>query len=299
MLNMPLKCFFAVAERGSFTGAAKSLSVTQPTVSKYVASLEAAWGFPLFNRTSRHVELTPQGELLHGILKEALGAWNDGLARARLMERNLAGHLRVGIPAGFYIERMPLFETFRRRYPKVQLTVQKFGYHELEDQLSNGRLDIILQICPDDKLLQNPALQRMLAFHSPTIIRLSRTHPLASKARTIEDLGDLDAFAFNEEGHPITPGILQRLVQDKKWKLNLVTSPNVESIRAAVDLHLGCSFTSPFSCALDDDKTYRYFDADDGVDMVFTWNTAKNTEVVDAFLEIVRFGPLESIVILD
>ena len=61
-----LRYFLAVAQKGSFTQAARDLHVTQPTVSNGIGELEEALGVKLFNRGSRHVELTMEGRALVG-----------------------------------------------------------------------------------------------------------------------------------------------------------------------------------------------------------------------------------------
>ena len=59
-----LSVFGAVVEEGSFSGAAKKLDLTQPTVSFHIDNLEKNFGCPLFQRTSRGVTLTVYGDTL-------------------------------------------------------------------------------------------------------------------------------------------------------------------------------------------------------------------------------------------
>ena len=53
-----LRSFHAVAKVGSFTGAAKELNVSQPTISEQVRMLEATYGIEVFNRAQRNINLT-------------------------------------------------------------------------------------------------------------------------------------------------------------------------------------------------------------------------------------------------
>src|SRR4051794_27907595 len=64
LVEARLRAFAAVARRRSFSGAAAELYVSQPAVSKHVASLEAELGKQLVVRGSRGATLTPAGELL-------------------------------------------------------------------------------------------------------------------------------------------------------------------------------------------------------------------------------------------
>ena len=56
--------FHAIADEGSISGAARQLEMAPPSVSHALKSLEASVGVPLYNRTTRRVELTDAGKLL-------------------------------------------------------------------------------------------------------------------------------------------------------------------------------------------------------------------------------------------
>jgi molybdate transport repressor ModE-like protein len=72
-----LSVFLAVAEEGSFSGAAKKLEITQPTVSFHIDNLEKKLGCPLVERTAKGTTLTVYGEVLFANLgkAEALLRW--------------------------------------------------------------------------------------------------------------------------------------------------------------------------------------------------------------------------------
>lgn len=95
----PLQTFHAVAELGSFGGAARRLGITQPAVTQQIRRLEGRLGLPLFDRAGRRIILTDAGRTLLGYaqrvvhLLDAAAEAMEGLAGVR------RGHLRVG-PAG-------------------------------------------------------------------------------------------------------------------------------------------------------------------------------------------------------
>ena len=60
-----LKTFRKVAQTGGFTKAASELFLTQPAVSQQIKSLEDAFGTTLFDRSTRNVCLTGEGEILY------------------------------------------------------------------------------------------------------------------------------------------------------------------------------------------------------------------------------------------
>lgn len=129
-----LAYFAAVVDAGSFTRAAERLGVTKTVVSQQVARLEAEAGTSLLVRTTRRVEPTEAGRMLHArcvmIFREADDAFSE-LAQANAEPRGL---LRVTAPIdyGTYVVS-PVAALFTRRYPACRV----------ELVLSDTKLDLI------------------------------------------------------------------------------------------------------------------------------------------------------------
>lgn len=119
-----IELFCKAAELGSFTAAAEVLGLTQGAVSRSIARLEQRLGVQLFQRTTRSIRLTDDGELYRSQCQQAL----DQIAEA---ERAIAGHqtepsgtLRISAPTTYANFRlMPLLPAFCERYPKVTVEV--------------------------------------------------------------------------------------------------------------------------------------------------------------------------------
>ncbi|MBP1686327.1 MAG: hypothetical protein H6Q33_2470 [Deltaproteobacteria bacterium] len=119
-----LRIFIAVAEAASFSGAAKRLGLPKWSVSRRVASLEAAMGVPLLHRTTRHVTLSPAG----AALCERAAPLVSSLERAvdELPERlgEPAGLLRVTAPIDLGATLLADAVTqFTARYPAVRVDI--------------------------------------------------------------------------------------------------------------------------------------------------------------------------------
>ena len=121
-LEARLRAFAALARRGSFSGAAEELYVSQPAISKHVAALEAEVGKPLVERGRAGSPLTPAGELLadyvlraEALLANARRALGAG-AEAETGTLSLAAS---GIPGTYVLPDLLL--AFRERYPGVEL----------------------------------------------------------------------------------------------------------------------------------------------------------------------------------
>src|SRR5512133_3895198 len=113
-----LRAFAAVARTGSFSRAADELYVSQPAVSKHVASLEAELGTRLFDRSRAGVTLTPDGRSLadYVLRAEALLA-NARRAVGSDPETGVLALAASGIP-GTYLLPEPL-AAFHAAYPRI------------------------------------------------------------------------------------------------------------------------------------------------------------------------------------
>ena len=97
MINFELyKVFYWAAKTGSLTQAAKSLYITQPSVSHAIKQLEDSFGIPLFYRNSKGVTLTPEGTILFSYIEQSHILIS--LAEKKMAElKNLDdGELRIG-----------------------------------------------------------------------------------------------------------------------------------------------------------------------------------------------------------
>ena len=115
-----LDSFIFSAEEGSFSAAARRLGLTPAGVSKNVARLEANLGVRLFQRSTRKLSLTEEGEQL---LREVAEPWHriqDAMAVVRQGANHAAGPLKVALaPAVGRMHFVPMLAEFRRRYPEV------------------------------------------------------------------------------------------------------------------------------------------------------------------------------------
>lgn len=126
--------FVAVAEAGSFAGAARARNLSVPTVSRAVARLEQRLGATLFHRTSRRLSLSALGQ-------EALGEAQALVLAAQRMEERLgeatsvpAGQIRLAAPLEFGRAHIaPLLPEFLARHPQVSIDLS----------LDDARIDIV------------------------------------------------------------------------------------------------------------------------------------------------------------
>ncbi|MGI6742089.1 MAG: LysR family transcriptional regulator [Eubacteriales bacterium] len=136
------KIFIEVARSGSISGAARRLYVTQPAVSNGVAQLESALGTMLFFRTSRGINLTPEGELLYGYISSAFTNIEAGEDKLREISGLSGGVLRIGasdMTLEFFL--LDYIERFNEEYPKIKLSITNNSTSETLKALRSGQID--------------------------------------------------------------------------------------------------------------------------------------------------------------
>src|SRR6476646_5870354 len=138
-----LRTFLAVARALSFTQAARRLGLRQSTVSQHVRRLEGATGRPLFTRDTHSVELTEDGEAMLGCARRILAV--HGQATAFFTGTRLRGRLRFGASEDFVLTRLPeILRGFRHAQPEADLELRAALAATLQQQLTAGRLDLVL-----------------------------------------------------------------------------------------------------------------------------------------------------------
>jgi len=117
-----LRTFVSIVETGSFTRTAERMLRTQSAVSLQVKRLEEALGITVFERGSKPVRISPDGELLLVHARRVLAA-NDAML-AHLLEPEVRGNVRIGVGDHFSAQHLNgLAARFVRAYPQVSLRI--------------------------------------------------------------------------------------------------------------------------------------------------------------------------------
>jgi DNA-binding transcriptional LysR family regulator len=190
-----LKCFVVLAEQLHFGRAAACLHISQPPLSLKIRALEKKLGLQLFQRSSRHVELTHSGEILLHEARHLLRDADQLTKLAASLEQGEAGTLSIGYNAVMSYQLMPnLVSAFSTRFPRVKLTLHEMVSAEQIKALREHRLDVGLLRPPLPRGFQSLPLgsEDMLVF-------LPVNHPLATQdAIEIEALASEPMVMFSK-----------------------------------------------------------------------------------------------------
>lgn len=140
-----LTAFVRASETGSFSRVARELGVSQPSISRMVASLEARLGVKLLLRTTRHVAPTDAGRVFLDRARQILGDLDDAENAARGVD-SLRGTLRVVLSGAFGIrEVIPRLPGFAGQHPK--LGIELLISDRIDDLVAEGA-DMALRLGP-------------------------------------------------------------------------------------------------------------------------------------------------------
>lgn len=132
-----LTIFHAIAREGSIRGAARKLEVAPPSVSQALKQLEAQVGLPLFSRTTRRIELTEAGHLLHERTAEAISSLDFALESVQNLGERPSGKVTITVPRFVYqFFLRPIYAEFCRLYPELELEISVSD--KAEDILREG-----------------------------------------------------------------------------------------------------------------------------------------------------------------
>lgn len=138
-----LRYFLAVAETLHFSRAAKRLGIAQPPLSQQIKRLEQLLGHPLFERTTRGVKLTLAGQLLAKRARSTIEKVEEDLSQVRRLGRGEEGTLTVGFSGSVMFTDLPAaIQSYRHRYPKVELRLRELVTTAQIAALLNGTLDL-------------------------------------------------------------------------------------------------------------------------------------------------------------
>lgn len=156
-----LKCFVAVVDAGSLSGAAPEVHRSQSAVSMQIKKLEGALACQLLVRGPRQLQLTPEGQILLSYARRMLDLHNE--AHFALHGEDLSGRVRLGVPDDYAAKYLtPVLKRFASRHGNVEIELICEQSTSLIPRVVRGDLDLAL-VSRD-----NPRRGTLL-FHEPMV----------------------------------------------------------------------------------------------------------------------------------
>src|SRR5918999_5104402 len=232
MTLQQLTYFLAATEHGSFSAAAESLFMAQPSLSDQIRRPEAEPGVPLFVRVGRGLELTEAGRLLRPHAERTVAAAKEAAESVQEVRDLEGGTVAFGtFGSAHHYLLAGLVEDFRRRHPSIRVRAIGQNSAEVADEVREGRLEAGLVMLPvDDRGLDvRPAMREEQLYVSADPARL--TAPM-----TIERLADAPLILYDARWGADDP--MRRQLRERAQRAGVKLEPQieVEYVTAALEL---------------------------------------------------------------
>jgi len=208
-INFELYRFFCeVAKLGNVTKAAEKLFVSQSAVSQAIMQLEDRLGCKLFNRNTRGVQLTTEGEVLYSYAVNAITLIENAQEKLSKMKSLRGGEIKIGASdTACSLFLLPFLDKFNSAYPEIHISVINRTTCELIKLLKNGTVDISFVNLPveaDAALEISPVMQiqdcfvagAKYAYLADSVIRLKdlRKYPILMLEKSSNTRRHMDTF---------------------------------------------------------------------------------------------------------
>ena len=247
------KVFYHVANTLSFSEASKQLFISQSAVSQSIKVLEKKLSQPLFIRSTKRVQLTPEGEILLKHIEPAMNLIRQG--ENQLLEANTlnGGQLRIGASdtiCRYYL--IPYLKEFHRKYPNVHIKVTNQTSIACAKLLESGQVDFAITNYPNSGL-SNTQNVRIIREFKDVFVANDEYKELMGKTISLKDLKRFPILMLDRKS--TTSEFLHSMFQ--RHQLDLVPEIELSSNDLLIDLArigLGVAFV-PDYCIPDNERS--------------------------------------------
>ena len=191
-----LRYLVAVADKGSFTGAADQCHVTQPTLSHQIKKLEEEVGEPLLQRRTKGAFLTPLGQRVYRHAQEILRGVESVREAASSFSSQVQGLIKIGVIPTIAPYFLPgLLQRAQKRYPGIHFQMTEEPTEQLLASITGGKLDLAILSPP----VANDQVQTLDLFADEFLLAVPARHFLArSRAISLRVVRELPMILMND-----------------------------------------------------------------------------------------------------
>ena len=222
-----LNAFIAIANLQSFSAAAKTTGLSQPSLSRLLKQLEGELGVTLIDRYHRPLQLTEAGQFFYDKVRTLL----TELDTITSMTQRLAAPsstLNIGfVPSVLYGLLPDIIATLKLQDPDIEVNLKDISSYQQIEALKSGEIDIGFSRFSH----QDPWIQQILLRHERYVVALPKAHPLAHiPEQRLIDLANNRLILYHQTHlpAPITNSIAptaDEITNSKAISANAVTEP--------------------------------------------------------------------------
>ncbi len=242
-----LRILKAISAEKNFTKAAQLLSLSQPSLSKQLKTLEKNLDILLINRKKNTISLTENGKVFLEYSERILALCEESCRALIDLKNGERGNLTVGASQTIGIYLLPrILALFAQNYPQINLKIQVNSTRIIAHKVINQEINIAVVggDIPND-LKKNLRVEKFVEDELSLII--AKSHPFAAKRKiTKEDLYHLNFITLNSNSTIqkfIDNILIQHQIETKQLKI-IMELNSIEGIKTAVSLGLGAAFVS-------------------------------------------------------
>ena len=248
------KVFYHVATTLNFSEASKQLFISQSAVSQSIKTLERKLDQTLFIRSTKRVQLTPEGEILFRHIEPAMNLIQKGESQL-LDAASTGGQIRIGASdtiCRYFL--VPYLEKFHKAFPNVHIKVINQTSLRCTELLKNGLVDLIVVNYPNANLNNVSASVKIKNFHD-VFIAGNNYSELKEERLSLSDLMNYPLLMLDKNS--TTNEFLHRLFQ--QHELDLVPEIELTSNDLLIDLArigLGIAFLPDYCISENQDGIF-------------------------------------------
>ena len=237
MNTKQLQYVLTLAHEGSFSKAADTLNITQPSLSQYIKKIEHEVGITLFDRTNGDVRITDAGKVYIETARRILDLEHQMENSISDIAGNRAGSLIIGAAPYRAASMMPtVAKQFQSLHPGMHLVVREGTTAELVEGMEHGEYDLALTLLPIDGRTFN--WEKVV--EEELILAVPSSHPsLPAKATPDRKYKVVDAVVLDGQSLVMLTETqymqkqLQNILIEKK--ININTAAVVKSLEAQIE----------------------------------------------------------------
>lgn len=250
-----MEALIYIVEERTFSGAARKMFLTQPSLTKHIKNVEDILGARILNRRSRGVTLTPEGKILYDYAKRILRLREEATEKIQRVREDDSGNIFIcasTIPATYILPRV--LSDFRKACPDIRFYLQNADSEEVIEMITGNRGEVGF-------IGKDPRSSRLHAetlWKDRLVLALPAGHPFAKKGSvTLAELCR-EPFIIRERGSA-TREIFESYLKDQKKlalaRFNIISEVgSSEAVKEAVLAGLGVSVLSVHAISRDIDR---------------------------------------------
>jgi len=191
-----LTYFIEVATHRSFTKAAQSLHITQPSISKMIKLLEEELDVILFYRSAKQIELTDAGKALLYQSQQIVNSFQNLTSDLADVINSKKGAITIGLPPMVGARFFPqIISDFTTLHPQISLTLLEVGSEKVQVGIDDGSLDIGVVMLPIDET----TFEMFPIIDQPMMLIVHPEHQLAKQSLVeLKQLKDENFILFRK-----------------------------------------------------------------------------------------------------